>query len=157
ASMVAQDTAAAEFYRATVARVAALEGVSAVGAAFRIPLANGHDNFSIQVEGRPTANVGNAPAPGMQWATSGYFAALAVPLREGRLFTDADDIDAPPVAVISERLAHQLWPGEESVGKRLRMFREGSPWIEVVGVVADVKHYGVRAEPSAMLYIPHLQ
>jgi putative ABC transport system permease protein len=157
ASMVAQDTAAAAFYPALEERVAALPGVEVVGSALETPLAGGHSNFSIQVEGRPLATIGEAPAPGMEWATPDYFAALGIPLRRGRLFTAADHIDAPPVAVIGERLALELWPGEDPIGKRLRMFREGSPWMEVVGVVADVKHYGVRAEPSAKLYIPHLQ
>jgi putative ABC transport system permease protein len=93
----------------------------------------------------------------MEWATPGYFEAMGIPLLRGRLFTAADDADAALVAVVGEATAQGLWPGEDPLGKRLRMFNETSPWVEVVGVVADVRHYGVRAEPSAKLYIPHLQ
>lgn len=156
-SAVPPDAAAVEFNRALEARVAALPGVEAVGSAYRLALAEGHDDYSIQVEGRLAATIGDAPSAGMQWATPGYFAALGIPLRRGRLFTDADRGDASPVAVVNERLAGELWPGESPLGKRLRMFPEASPWMEVVGVVADVKHYGIQAEASTKLYIPHLQ
>jgi predicted permease len=93
----------------------------------------------------------------MEWATPGYFQALRIPLVRGRYFTAADDASAPLVAVIGEQTARDLWPGEDAIGKRLRMFNPSSPWMEVIGVVADVKHYGVRADRSAKLYIPHLQ
>jgi len=157
ASMVGGDTAAVAFYATLEQRVAALPGVESVGSALGVPLADGHSNYSIQVEGRPLASIGDAPAPGMEWATPGYFAAMGIPLLRGRLFTAADDIDATRVVVVGEALAQRLWPGEDPIGKRVRMFNERSPWLEVVGVVADIKYYGVRAEPSAMLYIPHLQ
>jgi predicted permease len=93
----------------------------------------------------------------MEWATPGYFEAMRIPLVRGRYFTAADDAAAPLVAVIGEQTARDLWPGEDAIGKRLRMFNPSSPWMEVVGIVADVKHYGVRADRSAKLYIPHLQ
>jgi putative ABC transport system permease protein len=157
ASMVANDAPAVAFFSALEARVAALPEVTAVGSALRIPLAEGHDNYSVLLEGQEGASIGEAPAPGMEWATPGYFGALGIPLLRGRLFTAADDEAALPVAVIGDALARQLWPGEEALGKRLRFFGDDRPWIEIVGVVADVKHYGVRAEPSAKLYINHLQ
>jgi predicted permease len=157
ASVVPQDEPAIRFYRALEERIAALPGVDAVGSALSVPLASGHSNFSIQVEGREVATIGESPAPGIDWATPGYFDAMGIRLLRGRLFTAADDENAAPVAVIGEATARELWPGENALGKRLRMFNEASPWMEVVGVVADVKHYGVRADPSAMLYVPHRQ
>jgi predicted permease len=156
-SVVAPDGQAIAFYRDLEERIAALPGVVAVGSALRIPLADGHDNYSIQVEGREVATIGESPAPGMEWATPGYFQALQIPLVRGRYFTAADDASAPLVAVVGEQTARDLWPGEDAIGKRLRMFNPASPWMEVVGIVADVKHYGVRADRSAKLYIPHLQ
>jgi putative ABC transport system permease protein len=157
ASVVAQDTSAVQFYRRLEEGIAALPGVDAVGSALRIPLASGHDNYSIQVEGSEVATIGESPSPGMEWPTAGYFEALRIPLLRGRLFTAADHENAALVAVIGEATARELWPGEDALGKRLRMYNEASPWMEVVGIVADVKHYGVRGEPSAMLYIPHPQ
>ena len=157
ASQVEQNAPAIAFYQDLEERISALPGVTAVGSALRIPLSDGHDNFSVQVEGREVATIGESPAPGMEWATPGYFGALRIPLLRGRLFSAADDASSPLVAVIGEETAKGLWPGEDAVGKRLRLFAEGSPWLEVVGVVADVKHYGVRADRSAKLYIPYLQ
>jgi putative ABC transport system permease protein len=157
ASTLAQNEPAIAFYQQLEERIAALPGVAAVGSALRIPLASGHDNYSIQIEGREVATIGESPAPGMEWATPGYFDAMGIPLLRGRLFTAADNADGPPVAVIGEGTASDLWPGEDALGKRLRMYNEAAPWTEVVGIVADVKHYGVREEPSHKLYIPHLQ
>jgi len=59
--------------------------------------------------------------------------------------------------VIGERLARELWPGEDPIGKRLRMFREDSPWIEIVGVVADVKQYRLDEETIPPVYQPVFQ
>jgi putative ABC transport system permease protein len=156
-SVVSPDSPAIQFYRRLEERIGALAGVDAVGSAVSIPLASDHDDWSIQVEGREVATIGESPSAGMEWATPGYFEALAIPLLSGRLFTAADDEDAALVAVIGEATARQLWPGEDAVGKRLRLFNPAAPWMEVVGIVADVKHRGVRAERSAKLYIPHLQ
>jgi predicted permease len=156
-SMVTQDLPAVRFFRQLEERVAALPGVTVVGSGLDIPLASGHSNFSVQIEGREVATIGESPAPGMEWATPGYFGAMGIPLLRGRLFTATDDENAAPVAVIGEATARELWPGEDALGKRLRMFNPSAPWMEVVGIVADVKHNGVRAEPSAKLYIPHLQ
>ena len=156
-SVVPPDEPAVRFYRQLEERIAALAGVDAVGSALSVPLASGHSDFSIQVEGREVATIGESPAPGMEWPTPGYFDALGIRLLRGRLFTAADDENAALVAVIGEATARELWPGEDALGKRLRMFNPASPWMEVVGIVDDVKHHGVREERSAKLYIPHLQ
>ena len=157
ASSVPPNQAAIAFFRQLEDRLAALPGVTAVGSALRVPLVGGHDNYSVRVEGAEAATLGEAPAPGMQWATPGYFAAMGIELRRGRLFTEADDADAAPVAVVNEALARELWPNQDPIGRRLRMWIDPWPWIEIVGVVADVKHYGIGAEASTKLYIPHAQ
>jgi putative ABC transport system permease protein len=157
AAVVASDTAAVAFYQALEARVAALPGVQAVGAGLRVPLIGGHDNLSIVVEGRGEASIGDAPAPGINWVTPGFFQAMGIRLVSGRLLDATDRAGAPPVGLVNERLAAELWPGEGAIGKRLRRYGEGHPWIEIVGVVADVKHYGIREEASTKLYVPHAQ
>ena len=157
AAVVQLDGDAVAFYQALEARVSALPGVAAVGSAVRVPLIGGHDNLSIVVEGRGAPTIGDAPAPGINWVTPGFFEAMGIRLLEGRVFTAADRAGAPPVGLVNQRLAAELWPGESPLGKRLRMFAEGNPWIEVVGVVDDVKHYGIRQEASTKLYVPHAQ
>ena len=157
AGRVATDTAAAAFYQLLEDRILTLPGVTAAGSAYRLPLADGSDNYSIQVEDHLAASIGEAPAPGIQWATPGYFQAMGIAVRRGRTFDRTDLAAAPLVCVVNQRLAEQLWPGQDAVGKRVRMYPEGRLWMTVVGVVADVKHYGIRADPLASLYIPHLQ
>jgi len=154
---VAQDAAAVAFYRGLEERVAALPGVSSVGSALRIPLADGHDNFSIKLEGAESVSVGEAPSPGIQWVTPGFFDALGIAVLRGRSFEASDDESGPLVAIVSESLAQDLWPGQEALGQRLRMFVDGQPWMEVVGVVDDIRHLGVHEPVSRMLYIPHAQ
>ncbi len=157
ASRVAIDTAAVAFYQQLEDRILALPGVSAVGSAYNLPLADGSDHYSIQVEDHLAASIGEAPAPGIQWATPGYFQAMGIAVRRGRTFDRTDHAGAPLVCVVNQRLAEQLWPGRDPVGMRVRMYPEDRLWMTVVGVVADVKHYGIRNDPLTKLYIPHLQ
>jgi putative ABC transport system permease protein len=88
----------------------------------------------------------------------GYFEAMGVPLRAGRLFTAADRENAPPVAIISERLARQLWGGQDPIGRRLNADLPGvAPWATVVGVVGDIRQSTLAEEPPPALYLPYLQ
>jgi predicted permease len=89
-----------------------------------------------------------------------YFEALDIPLISGRYFSDADRADAPRVVVIDEYLAAQYWPGEDAVGKRLRLgplSAASDNWLTVVGVVGRVKHYGLDSDGRIVLYLPQTQ
>jgi predicted permease len=86
-----------------------------------------------------------------------YFAAMAIPLRSGRLFTDHDTDAAPGVAIVSENLARQVWPGQSAVGKRIKIGignPGGQPWLSVVGVVGDVKQTALGEKTRPALYVP---
>ena len=101
------------------------------------------------------------PTLNHQIATPGYFEALKIPLRAGRLFTDRDTADVPRVAIVSESTARRLWPGQDPIGKRLSMatFTPGKPgtaWRTVVGVVSDVRYRGIE-EVQLDVYDPALQ
>jgi predicted permease len=85
-----------------------------------------------------------------------YHEVMGVPLLAGRYFTEADDLGAPPVVIVSESLAREMWPGESAVGKRL-FFRRRPEWHTVVGVVGDVNYDGLGTEVSAPIYRPFLQ
>jgi putative ABC transport system permease protein len=145
------------FYDQLLERMNALPGVLAAGAAFSLPLTGQNNNWSIIIEGRPVANVGEAPADLVQRVTPEYFSALGLTLVRGRLFTHADDAESPPVTVISQAMAQKHWPGEDAIGKRMKVFSEGWPWIEVIGIVKDVRHRGPNLEPRPRWYVPHAQ
>ena len=156
-SLVGEGDEAAAFFAEVERRLLNVPGVVAAGSALRLALADGEDNYSIQVEGREVEATSDAAVAGMQYATRGYREAMDIPLVRGRWFGEGDRADGSLVAVVNEGLANQLWPGENPIGRRVRMFPEGNPWMEVVGVVRDVSYLGVRTPPPVKLYIPHLQ
>jgi predicted permease len=146
-------------YRQLWQDLAALPGVTAVGGVSALPLSQMFAWGPIVVEGR-------APAPGEEFVNvdqrivgAEYFRSLAIPLREGRLFTDRDTRELPRVAIVDERMAAELWPGESALGKRVRAggFDAGSPWITVVGVAGRVKQYTLDADSRMAMYLPHTQ
>jgi predicted permease len=145
------------FYRDVLARIDALPGVRASAATYSLPMTGGTNNWSILIEGRPVANIGEAPADLVQRVTTGYLDALGMTLVEGRWFTDADDAGSTPVVVVSEAMARKHWPGMNPIGKRMRVFSEGWPWLEVVGVVRDVRHRGPGEDARPRWYVPYAQ
>ncbi len=148
---------AVAFYAESLERLNSLPGIAAAGAAYSLPLTFGANNWSIIIEGRPVTNVGEAPADLVQRVTPEYFDALGLTLVRGRLFTREDDADSRPVVVISEAMARKHWPGEEAIGKRMKVFDEGWPWIEVIGIVGDVRYQGPIQDPDPRWYVPYAQ
>ena len=81
---------------------------------------------------------------------------MQIPVREGRGFNATDGPDAPPVVVINETMARRLFQGEKPVGQYLRT-GSTSPWMQIVGVVGDIRHTGLEQDPAPELYISYLQ
>jgi putative ABC transport system permease protein len=130
-------------------------GVAAAGAVTGLPLDSTRGDWGVVVEGDPgVGHIGRAAD--WQVVTPGYFEALGTPLRQGRTFTDADRADTLLVIVVNETMARTFWPGQNPIGRRLTM-GSNDRWITVVGVVADVHHRGLDAQPRAEMYRPHAQ
>ncbi len=141
-----------------VERVQSLPGVLSAAMASTYPLnplglANGPFNVNFQIEGR-TPNP-NEPTPQVDYrvASTDYFRTIHLPLISGRLFTESDDVQAQQVAVINQTLARHRWGNEDPVGKRIS-FDQGRNWVTIIGVVGDVRQYGLNREPSDELYRP---
>jgi predicted permease len=134
----------------------AVPGVESVDAVSRLPLSGSTLGSSVLVEGR-TPGKGEGPSVEFRRSTPGYFATMRIPLRGGRLFDDHDG--AAPVAVISESMQRRLWPGESAVGRRIKLGPNPAqlPWVAVIGVVGDVRHYALDAEAPATVYVPYAQ
>ncbi len=146
-----------DFHRRAVERIAALPGVEAVGAAQFAPMSGNRTSVDVETPERPNP----PPSPGQTPMNArytvvdeGYFRALRISLVAGRAFTAADRKGAPPVVVVNQTLARRYWPGENPVGKRLRVFREEH---EVVGVARDGRYEELDEEPTAFLYLPMAQ
>ena len=132
----------------------ALPGASAVTCAMTIPL-SGRSNVQ-GLSAPPEIKLG---APGSAEAernvvATNFFEVLHIPLLAGRVFTEHDTSDAPPVAVVSEGLARRFWPAESAIGKR---FSSPGGVTTVVGVVGNVKNKALTRDPEAVFYRPQAQ
>jgi putative ABC transport system permease protein len=142
-----------------VARVPGVESASVDGGA---PL-SGTANSTLFIEGRALPLPGQAPPVLRHYVGPDHFSTLGIPLRRGRVFTDADAQGAPRVAVISETAARRFWPGEDPIGQRV-WFGGGSDFdspersAAIVGIVGDVVYEPLDREPNfASFYTPYRQ
>ena len=149
------------FVERIVDRVRTVPGVVSAGITTNIPLQHQSIDAAFTAEGRPPVNPADVPITAHRMVTPDYLRALGVRLVKGRLLDETDRDGTPPVVVISEELARQAWPGQDPIGKRLRRGRQPSavtPWMTVVGIVADVKEdrFNFRgARP--VWYVPYAQ
>jgi putative ABC transport system permease protein len=90
-------------------------------------------------------------------ATRTYFATMGIPLRAGSYFDEHDDANPGAVVLVNQSMARKFWPGENAVGKRIKLSStpDRAPWITVVGVVGDVRHFAMDIEPRAEVYRPY--
>jgi putative ABC transport system permease protein len=139
--------------RELVARAAALPGVRAAGAIDDLPLAGDRDAESYMLEGRE--NDKGMPDAQVRAITPGYLEALRIPLRAGRAFTAADSETAPPVALVNQALARRSFHGVDPVGRRLSI--DGKTWLQIVGVVGDLRDLSLDLPPEPEIYRPHAQ
>ncbi len=142
-------------YEAIAERLRAVPGVVSVGAVSRLPLMGSNLGSWLLVEGR-AAPPGERPEVEYRVATPSYFATMGIALRAGRLFDARDASLRAPVALINQRAARTFWPGTDPVGKRIKLGADTDrkPWIAIAGVVADVRHFGLDAEPRPEVYLP---
>ncbi len=109
-------------------------------------------------EGQPADAQSLNPAANFQTVSADYFTALRIPLRSGRFFNAQDKLGALPVCLVSQRLAHSLWPGQDAIGRRLQPEAGADDeWLTVVGVVGDVRHQALDGSAGPDLYKPSLQ
>jgi len=149
----------ANFYKNLMERLEALPGVRSAGAVMFLPLRVSILSFrvgvnSFLIEGRPPVTQDKQPLADYRMATPGYFNTMGIALRQGRLFDQHDDLDAKRVAVVNEALVRKNFPHENPLGRRIVM---GDKPIEIVGVVADAKLYGLDSPIEPAVYVPHMQ
>ncbi|HLW51783.1 MAG TPA: ABC transporter permease [Candidatus Angelobacter sp.] len=137
------DEHVAHFYNAALERIRAIPGVEAAGAVSELPFEGGNNGFVV-IEGQPVSKAGfSGPLVENAKATPGYFRAIQIPVIAGRDFTDADSPRV--VAIINQAMARRFWPDQEPIGKRFSRDRDQPKWIEVIGVVADTREFGLES------------
>ena len=144
-----------EFYRQLPQRISALPGVKAVSAVNRLPISGGDPRGDLTIEAR-TFGPGETPAASYRRILPNYFRLMGIPLLQGREFDDRDSGGQPDVVIINQKMAQRYWPNNDAVGKRIKIGPpENQPWLTVLGVVGNVTHTGLDAEPDLATYEPH--
>ncbi len=149
------------FFDRSTERLRTLPGVQSVGAVSAMPFIESNINIQsdFTIVGRPPLGPGEATRSHLTIATPGYFETLRIPLRQGRLIDARDGADSKRIAVISEDLARRYWAaGDDPIGDRIRAQFTGQPLeVEVVGVVASLKHDTLDVASRDEIFIPHAQ
>jgi putative ABC transport system permease protein len=156
-SQYKEDQQVAAFYRQLDERVRGLPGVQQSGVISRLPLAGDRATTTIAIEGRPAA-AGEELEAHYRVVTPGFFSLLGMQLTKGRDFAEQDSATAPGVAVINESMARAFWPGQDPVGKRLKLGPDANAeWTQVVGVVRDARNFGLDADVRQEIYQSYAQ
>jgi len=153
-----EDEARLAFYDDVLARLRVLPGVEAATLVSTLPFGGSYDTIGMYDASLGEVTPPDAPSPDRYGIGPGYFEAMGIPLLAGRTLGDTDGAGAPPVVVVNQTLASRLWPGEDPLGRRVRL--GGGPSARVwtiVGVVGDVRHYGFEGEQTMQVYLPHAQ
>lgn len=144
------------FANSLLERMKSLPGVQAVGITHSMPLVSDYV-LGFNIEGRPAIAPSDLPSLNYYAVTPDYFRAMGIRLVRGRVFTPQDDAKAPRVAIINETMARQFFPNEDPIGKRINITNGPDTWREIVGIVGDIKQYGVDKTTSAQGYEPFAQ
>ncbi len=142
----------------TLERVGVMPGVESASFGQLVPFSGGFISRPALPEDQPASSGEDQKflAP-YNVVTPGYFSTLAMPLR-GRDFASADNADTPRVVIVNETMARQWWPGDQAIGKRLRLpLRDPGPLYEVVGVVQDGKYVALTETQHPFMYLPVAQ
>ena len=146
-----------QFRERVLENMNAVPGVSAAMIS-ELPLAGAALDHNFIIEGRAPIPVGGEPDLYNRSVAGDYFRVMGIPLLHGRLLTRNDRADAPQVGVINESMARKYFPGQEPVGQRIRWARsEEISWITIVGVVGDVRHFGLAETEEPAIYTPYAQ
>ena len=146
------------FFAQALDAVRRVPGVTAAAFTSQLPLSGElGDGYGVHFESSPTGNP-EADNGAFRYAVSpGYFEAMAIPLRRGRLLNEHDTADAPPAVLISESLAKSKFLDHDPIGQRLRVGPNNGPWYTVVGVVGNVKQTSLAMSQPDAVYIPTTQ
>jgi len=146
----------APFYSQLLERVRTLPGVQSAAAVSSLPLAGADSDADFVIEGRPAPQPDQRPVAWYSSVSSDYFRTMGMRLIAGREFTERDNENSPKVVIISQATARRHFPNEDPIGKRIGNGRPDG-WREIVGITADVKHFGLTQDARASMFFPDRQ
>jgi putative ABC transport system permease protein len=152
-------TEVAAFYEELATNLGRQPGVTAAAVASDVPLAGSGFNISMAIEGRPRpARVEDTPMVFMRFVSADYLRTLGVRVARGRDFSSADRANAPAVAIVNQATVRRYWPDQDPLGQRfVRLDDDREGVVEIVGVVPDVRHFGLAQSHAPELFMPMLQ
>jgi predicted permease len=145
----------ARYYTEVLRRVTATPGVTSAALNDYVLLTNEDDYEGFSIEGRPPAAAGQSPREEWRRISFEYFRTMGIPIVGGRGFTEEDDMRSPSVVIVNEAMARKYWPGENPVGRRIRVHAQGYGWSEIVGITGDVREVGLDRPVKPMFFVPY--
>jgi putative ABC transport system permease protein len=146
-----------EFYSQVLDRVRAIPGVQNTALVSQLPLGGNVDEYGVHVEGKISPNPENDPSGDRYSISPDYLRTMGIPILRGRAFTEQDRKDSPLVVLVNDTLVRRMWPGEDPIGKRLRIGDPVGPWRTVVGVTGDVLQSSLDSPHALQFYLPETQ
>jgi putative ABC transport system permease protein len=152
------DTVVRAFYDRALETVRREPGVEAAAFTSQLPMSGDFDGQGVALRAHPLPNPADDPSPFRYGVSDGYFEAMRIPLRQGRTFTAQDLAAAPQVAIVNEAFASKYFPGENPIGQLVSTNDPAkNQWMEIVGVVGDLKQLALSQMESNAIYIPESQ
>jgi putative ABC transport system permease protein len=140
--------------------VGSLPGVLQVSAMSHLPFSGANAGRGLRIEGRPEPPPGESVGGSYRLACPGYFGVMKIPILAGRDFSDRDGRDSGWVVMVNRAMAERYWPDQSPLGQRVRFSSSGSvqaPWMTVIGVVENVRHFSLDQPPAREIYRPYSQ
>jgi putative ABC transport system permease protein len=152
-----RDEQVVAFYSELTGRIKNLPGVESVSTIDMMPMGGSGGTTTFLIEGRPAPPQGQYPEANARTSSPGYFQTMGIPIIKGRDFSEHDTVNTPLAVVINETMARKYWPGEDPIGKRLLDPGNRTPPAEVIGVVGDIKHFGLDDQAEEYIYTSSIQ
>jgi putative ABC transport system permease protein len=147
----------ATFYSQALERLATVPGVTSAAAISDLPFSGNNTSDYFTIEGRPPIAKESEPLTEYRVVTPRYFQSMGIPLLAGRDFSEADTKQSPNVVVINDEFVRRHFGSENPLGHRLKLQGQARDPLLIVGVVANVRHFGLDDQPTADAYVPFLQ
>jgi len=125
------------------------------GATSHLPLSGANAGRGFVIDGRPAPE--NQGSGNYRITCPGYFGTLGIPLLEGRDFSPSDRRGAAAVVIVNKVIADRYFPKASAVGQRIRLTVDEAPWLTIVGVAGNVRHFGLESAPQREIYVPYGQ
>ena len=146
------------FYQQLQDRIGAIPGVQSVSVINQLPSDAEKSEASFEIEGHPfVTDIDREDGiADYRMVSPAYFKTMGIPMLRGRTFTEQEGKQSPPAAIINDKVARRFFPGEDPTTKKIRL-RPDLPWMQIVGVVPDIKNQGLQSETTQEMYFPYVE